>query len=67
MKDYITDKHIIETDEENPVRIAVVADGRISVADGFRVRTAPVGESEAEFRQFEGRVLSIRMNPSVAE
>ena len=35
-------KIIVETDEENPITIAIVDAGNIEVADGYRVRLTPV-------------------------
>lgn len=40
LKDY--SQIVVETDEENPVTIAVITANDISPADGYRVRLTPV-------------------------
>lgn len=39
LKDYT--KIVVETDEENPVTIAVITANDVSPADGYRVRLTP--------------------------
>lgn len=39
LKDYT--KIVVETDEDNPVTIAVITANDISPADGYRVRLTP--------------------------
>ena len=39
-------KHIIvETDEENPVPVAIITDQDVDVAEGYRVRVKPIDEN----------------------
>lgn len=35
------DRIIVETDEENPVAIAIITQDDVSIADGYRVRMKP--------------------------
>lgn len=34
-------KVVVETDEENPTTIAIITDGAVDVAEGYRVRLTP--------------------------
>lgn len=40
LRDYT--KIIVETDEENPITVAVITSGDITPAEGYRVRLTPV-------------------------
>lgn len=44
--EYSTCHFVIETNENKPERVAVIAAGRIVVSDGYRVRMASEQEDE---------------------